>query len=62
MFHFYISTFHMLKLLKYVSDIQIEDAGILESEVLVKKLKNGTWIRNDPVPKLSVPIIIRGRF
>lgn len=52
----------MLKILKYVSDIQIEDAGILESEVLVKNLETGTWIRNDPVAKLSVPIIIRGRF
>ena len=62
MFHFYISTFHMLKILKYVSDIQIEDAGILESEVLVKNLENGTWVRNDPMAKLSVPIIIRGRF
>ena len=41
-------------------DIQPEDAGNLECDVLEKIVENGKWVRNESVARKQVKIEVRG--
>ena len=41
-------------------DIQPEDAGNLECEVLEKIVVHGKWVRDQPVARKQVKIEVRG--
>lgn len=50
------------KILKNLLDVQLEDAGFLECEVVEAMREYGQIIGKDIEAKQSVPIRIRGRF